>query len=566
MCAVVKNTDALFDETDPMAELTPDQRGLTGLQMAFDYIDLFAARLMQAANIPGLAIALTDREHLLRVSSYGFADVAARRPVTPDTVFEIGSIGKSFTSLVLLQLRDEGKLDLHRPVTQYLPWLHVRSDYPPITVHHLMNQTAGIIRGTELAPHGLYEAWALRKTKASVPPGTYWHYSSLGYKLLGFLLEALTGRSYRDIIQSRVLDPLGMSQTHPVITFETRRRAAIGYCDLYDDRPEHLSHKLVPAIWSEFGTGDGCQVSTAADMAMYLRMLLNRGRGPQGRLVSQESFGLMAPRGDPTGEQQYGYALVAYPFNGHVYIGHEGVTAGYLSHIAVDMEAGLGVAFLTNRSGEANATVPAAMHALTVLRAVYHHGQRPPALPAATDPSVVPNAADYAGVYRAGDRSLQFTAEARRLLLTYGGKGIALEQRGEDCFYVGHPDLELFLLEFKRSSGQVVEVLHGSQWYIHDRYAGVRHFDYPAAWISYHGHYRSGAAALSNFRVVLRKGALVLILPSGAAESLEPLGDNLFRIGEDPRSPETLRFETVVGGRALRAEYSGCPYYRTFTP
>jgi hypothetical protein len=157
-------------------------------------------------------------------------------------------------------------------------------------------------------------------------------------------------------------------------------------------------------------------------------------------------------------------------------------------------------------------------------------------------------------------------AKARKLLLIYDGNAVVLEQRAADRFYVGHPDFALFLLEFKRDGGQVVEVLHGAQWYINDRYAGGQRFDYPEAWESYPGHYRSGAAAPSNFRVVLRKGTLVLIFPSGDAESLDPLGDSLFRIGEDDRSPETLRFDAVVGGRALQAEYSGCPYYRTFTP
>ncbi|MFC1937944.1 serine hydrolase, partial [Chloroflexota bacterium] len=69
-----------------------------------------------------------------------------------------------------------------------------------------------------------------------------------------------------------------------------------------------------------------------------------------------------------------------------------------------------------------------------------------------------------------------------------------------------------------------------------------------------------------NFRVVLRKGVLALVFPSGGSESLIPLGGGFFRIGEDHRSPETLRFDAVVEGRALRADYSGCPYYRTFTP
>ena len=139
-------------------------------------------------------------------------------------------------------------MDLRAPVARYLPWFQVRSKYLPITVHHLMGHTAGIIRGTELAPHGLYDSWALRETQSSVPPGQYWHYSSLGYKILGFLLERLTGKPLKEVIQYRILTPLSMTNTHPVITFETRKRAAIGYCSLYDDRPEHPSHYLVPAM------------------------------------------------------------------------------------------------------------------------------------------------------------------------------------------------------------------------------------------------------------------------------------------------------------------------------
>jgi len=540
------------------------ERLLVSLQSAFKHIDQFAELKMKEANIPGLAIALTDREKLLRVSTYGFADVAAQAPITPHSMFEIASIGKSFTAIALLQLRDERTLDLHAPVTRYLPWFQVRSEYPPITAHHLMGHTAGIVRGTELAPHGLYEAWALRETKTSAPPGQYWHYSSVGYKTLGFLLERLTGQSFEDVIQSRVLDPLGMTNTHPVITFETRKRAAIGYRGLYDDRPEHPSHELVPAMWGEYGTGDGCQASTAGDMAIFLRMLMNRGQGPQGRIVSDESLSLMAPLGTCTDSEQYGYALVAYPVDGHTYLGHGGGNAGYMSHILADMEEGLGVVVLTNRMAESDVVVQAAMYTLKVLQAKYHRKDVPP-LPPTANPSSISNATDYVGVYKSGNSTLRLTAADEKLLLEYEGRAVRLERRAQDSFYVGHPSLDLFLLEFGRDGGKVVEAFHGSNWYINDRYTGPQRFDYPEEWEAYPGHYRTRNPELSNFRVVLRKGALVLVFPSGTAESLVPLGGGSFRIFDERRSPETLRFDAVVDGRALRADYSGCPYYRTFT-
>lgn len=538
---------------------------LAGFQNAFNHIDQYVQQLVQEANIPGLTMAVTDRQRLLLASAYGVADLATPIPVAPDTLFEIGSLGKQFTSIALLQLRDEGTLDLHAPVSQYLPWFEVPSDYAPITAHHLLNHTAGLNRGTDLAPHGLYEVWALRQRKVRTPPGRACIYSNVGYKILGFLLEELTGRALQEVIQSRVLAPLGMTQTYPAMTHETHRKAATGYCDFYDDRPEHPSHGLVPAIWSEFGTGDGCQVSTAGDMATYLRMLLNRGRGDRGRLMSEASFDLMTRPGVWTGVGYYGYALATYTVDGRTCLGHAGGNAGYRSSIMVDLEAGLGVVFLLNVTGDTEPINVASAHVIEVLLAAQRQATLPP-LPPVQDASAIANAADYAGVYRAGNRCLRLTAAAGKLYLTYQGQVVALERRAEDGFYVGHPDLDLFLLEFSRHGGEVVEAFHGPDWYVNDRYAGQLQFTDPEAWKAYTGHYRTRSPEASNFRVVHRKGNLVLIYPWGTAASLVPLDDGSFRVGADEHSPETLRFDAIVDGRALLAEYSGCPYYRAFTP
>ena len=111
-----------------------------------------------------------------------------------------------------------------------------------------------------------------------------------------------------------------------------------------------------------------------------------------------------------------------------------------------------------------------------------------------------------------------------------------------------------------------MEAFHGPGWYVREDYSGPRRFDYPAEWDSFCGHYRTYNFGLTNFRVVVRKGTLLLMYPGGGHAPLIPLEDGLFRIGDDPSSPETLRFDAVASGRALRAVYSGCPYYRTYTP
>ncbi len=264
----------------------------------FERLDQYVEQQMQSHGTPGLALALTDRERLLRVATYGFADLAARAPVAPETLFEIGSIGKSFTSLVLLQLREAGRLDLHQPVARYLPWFEVQSAYAPITPHHLMSHTAGITRGADADPYSLYEVWALRNATVAYPPGEHFHYSNDGYKALGLVLEELLGGQYGEIIKARILDPLGMDATAAVFTHETRPRMAVGYGRLYDDRPRRRADPLVPATWMEYGGGDGSIAATPADMAAYLRMLLNRGHGPQGPIISDDSFALMTRTGD----------------------------------------------------------------------------------------------------------------------------------------------------------------------------------------------------------------------------------------------------------------------------
>lgn len=528
----------------------------------YSYLSRLAETAMAEMGLPGLALAITNRERLLHTAAYGVADLASQTPVTATTAFEIGSLGKPFTVIPLLQLYDAGEVELQAPVSRYLPWFRIESNFPEITLHHVLNHTAGLPRGTDVGPHGLYEAWALRDFRALSPPGEYFCYSNIGYKVLGFLLERATGHNLPDVIRERVLQPLGMSETHPAITLETRGKTATGYTSAFDDRPEHRSHPLAPAIWAPYATGDGAQISTVTDMSAYARMLLNRGQGPERRLISESSFDLMTANGIGTGGDFYGYGLAAYDVAGHRYIGHGGGNAGFRSAMVIDMEAGLGVVLLTNRMGETDPLVEVAQQVLTAVRAEFDGHPLPP--PEAGDPARIPDAASYAGEYRSGNRVISLSAESNKLLLHYGGDTVALERRTQDSFYVPHPGFALALLEFSRLNGQPAEAFHGADWYVGEGYSGPDSFDYPPEWTAFEGRYRARNPELSNFRIAVRKGALTLLNPWGNTEPLAPLSGDSFRIGQDSLSPETLTFSAVVDGQALRADYSGCPYFRTF--
>lgn len=529
------------------------------------YLDNLAALAMQELGLPGMALAVTDREGLLKTSAYGLADVATQCPVNTSTLFEIGSLGKPFTVIPLLQLREEGVLDLDAPVSRYLPWFQIRSDFPEITIHHLLNHTSGLPRGTDIAPHGLYESWALRDFRPAAPPGLHFCYSNIGYKTLGFLLEHITGQPLPEVIRERVFQHLGMTQSRSSITLEVRGGTATGYTSIYDDRPEHPSHPIAPAIWAPYATGDGAQASTVADMATYLRLLLNRGSGPSVKLLSEESLDLMTNNGVWTGGDYYGYGLATYFVQGRRYIGHGGGNAGFRSAMVVDMEAGLGVILLANRMGETDPLVEVAQCALTAACAVMDGRELPP-LPSAAEPARMANAAEYAGTFASPSGPLVLVAEGSRLLLGYDGQQIPLEKRRGDSFYVPHPDFSLALLDFSREDEVVVEAFHGGDRYVREGYGGPWQFVYPSHWDSFVGHYRARNPELSNFRIALRKGVLTLLNPWGNSDPLAPVTDSRFRIGSDELSPETLEFSAIADGRALRADYSGCPYYRTFEP
>ncbi|HEX3302481.1 MAG TPA: serine hydrolase domain-containing protein, partial [Thermomicrobiales bacterium] len=105
---------------------------------ALEQIRAFAEQQLRENGAPGYQIALTDRDGLIAHLELGCANIDSRAPILPETLFEFGSIGKSFTAICYLQLAEEGRVDLQAPITEYLPWFSVQSVYKPITIHHLL--------------------------------------------------------------------------------------------------------------------------------------------------------------------------------------------------------------------------------------------------------------------------------------------------------------------------------------------------------------------------------------------------------------------------------------------
>lgn len=509
----------------------------------------YVEELLEVRGLPGLSLAVTDRDGLVALATFGYADLSARRPVAPETAFEHGSIGKTFTAVLLLQLHDEGRLDLQAPVARYLPWFDVRSEHGPVALHHLLTHTAGIVMGSDVSADSRFDVWALRETETGFAPGERFHYSNVGYRTLGYLLEELTGRPYAKLVRERILKPLGMVATDPAVTGETRRCLAVGYERWYDDRPHRRHDPWVPAPWLETSTADGSLAGTAEDLAVFLRALLNRGSG----LLAPESFELMLREAN---EGTYGYGLESRG----TLVRHGGSMPGFGSTMLGDLEAGLGVVVLVNSTDEGNLTEEVAEAALDLYRGASA------ALPTVPDPLVVESAEDYAGTYASAGLRLVLAAEGERLVLEHAGARVPLERRRGDRFLADHPAFALFPLAFERDGDEVVAAIHGSDVYAREGARTLPADSPPPEWSAYPGHYRAYNPWLTNFRILLRRDRLLLAYPRGPEDALTPLEDGLFRVGEDEWSPERLRLDAIVDGHALRANLSGCDYFRVPGP
>ena len=523
----------------------------------FGELDRFVEQFMRDMNSPGMTLVLADREGVQRIATYGFGDLDRQRKLQADELFQIGSITKSFLAIALLQLREEGKLDLHKPIVEYLPWFRIQSKFAAITTHHLLTHTSGLPGAPEVFPSD-----PTQRHLAAYAPGEQFHYNNMAYSLLGYLAWTLDGRELPEIFRERIFKPLGMSHSEPAIDFDMRGRMPRSYQPFASDRPypRHAVLCEAPSIVST--SGAGCIAAAAGDMGAYVRMIANRGRGPQRNLISPESFELFAKRHIKAEEfgptASYGYGIAVDELDGNALLRHTGGMVSYMSALQVDIAAGIGgFASVNAQQGyRPNAVVK---YALQLMRARVE-SKKSPAAPAPDSEFEVTNAADYVGTFKGERGQLEFVRDGTKLFLVRADKRTQLQRLATpDQFHIDAPEFARFPLAFgrKNADGPVVEVSCGDAWYTTDAYDGPRQFNVPEAWRSYVGHYRSEDPWIGSLRVLILKGRLML-------DGLTPLeldGD-LFRLRDELSNTEWIRFGEVVNGKCMRLKYSGVDLWR----
>ena len=309
----------------------------------------------------GLAVGVVRDGRLTFFHGHGLADIASRTPVTEDTAFRIGSITKTFTAIAVLQLCEQGLIDLDAPAGGYLRGYRLipaKPGHRPPTVRQLLTHTAGLpqlvyptrafqpVLG-ETVPYGqrvptLAEFYRGR-LHLIAEPGTRHTYSNHGFATLGQIVEDVTDQPLAHVFRDRIFGLLGMTDTDLARSDRIRARLATGYA-LRAGGPRPVRDcDLVTA-------GAGGIYSTTADMARYVAALLAGGSGAHGQILKPETLtSMFGPHYQPDPRLPgVGLGFFRRNLGGHLVVEHDGLVPGFTSQMSLAAHDGTGVVAFTN--------------------------------------------------------------------------------------------------------------------------------------------------------------------------------------------------------------------------
>lgn len=316
----------------------------------------YTEQLLYEEHIAGAAVAVSRGGQMVYANGFGVRDEATQRPVTPETVFGIASVSKSFTALVISQLADEGLLSVDDPVVEYLPEFRLRGaeDMSQIEISHLLSHTTGLPpmkRRQDIEwfdEHIKYLAEAGYRLLGR--PGEYFSYSNDAFLLLGAIIERLTGHLYRRAMTGRILNRLGMHRSTYSLE-EVRKLSNVSVPYLYDRKKGQWEE----APWPDLGTyevGGGVR-SNVVDLMKYAEVYVGAGRLGGKQIVSAGGIRRMREPVHRVGRgAHYGFALrITSGYEGVTLVEHGGGQPGVSSNFGFVPEKGIAAVVLTNVTG-----------------------------------------------------------------------------------------------------------------------------------------------------------------------------------------------------------------------
>jgi D-alanyl-D-alanine carboxypeptidase len=314
-------------------------------------LDAWLPLRMAYGRVPGLSVGIVSRGRLRYARGFGFADVASRTPVTPQTCFRIASNSKTFTGVAIMQLVEAGSVRLDDTIASHLRWFRPAGAEPsPVTIRQTLSHTAGVFRDST-TPHwhtgdfpDLTELRRSARSKAVVFENlTRFKYSNFGFALLGEVIKKASGMSYASYMRTHILEPLGLERTEPDLTAESRAWLAAGYSRPIPevDVRETFPHSKAKAYASATGF-----LSNVPDLARYIGALSLDDDTILGRGSKKEMFRPHWPTGEAG--NSYGLGFAVYDMGKRTAVGHGGGYPGFITNQAFSPTDDLGVIVLTN--------------------------------------------------------------------------------------------------------------------------------------------------------------------------------------------------------------------------
>ena len=316
---------------------------MPGLESLRTSLDRVAADEQRAKRLPSLVAAVARDGEIIWDIAIGMADLETGEPTKQTTQYRLGSITKTFTAAAVMQLRDDGKLDIEAPYTEY-----VREAAHAPTIRQLLSHMSGLQRETQDFPwvHGRFASTeelmrTLDRAERVLPPGSRFHYSNLGFSLLGVLVERVSSQPYAQYIESELIQPVGLERT----AFTPDDDVARGYL------PQHHAD----CVWSgETHTEAGARAAAGAlwgtvpDLCHWGSFLAR----PDGSVLAEDSAvemrALQAVSDDVSWSAGYGLGLGLYREGGRILFGHGGGLPGYVAGLVVAPKDKIVAAALTN--------------------------------------------------------------------------------------------------------------------------------------------------------------------------------------------------------------------------
>jgi CubicO group peptidase (beta-lactamase class C family) len=335
--------------------LPPSRREARGENELSNGFASLVRRLMARDQIPGVAVGVVERGHLVSARGFGYRDVENHLPMTPDTLVPLGSASKAFTATAIALLADEGRIALDAPVRTYLPdfSLEDRVASATLTTRDLLTHRSGLPRHdffwyqAPLSRDELYRR--LRFLEPAGPPRTQFRYNSLMFVVAGRIVESVSGQSWESFVRTRILCPLNMRRT--LLSAEAME-ADSDHASPYALRDGRLQRVPMLKRLSAIAPAGAVQ-STVRDLARWLTFHATRTPALLSESMWRELHRPQAemPAPDQPEVQHAYYALgwIHETYRGHPLLVHNGAIDGFTVHLGFLPETGQGLILFMNR-------------------------------------------------------------------------------------------------------------------------------------------------------------------------------------------------------------------------